>query len=68
MLKPPEPDKPTFTSYVILAILAMFVLHWMKEGIEADANTCNRLIRKPPWESILTCQKVYHYQPDPFTG
>jgi hypothetical protein len=67
--RPPEPgEKPTFTSYVVLAILALFVLHWMKESIEADPLRCNRLNAKPPLAGYLTCQKTYHYQPDPFTG
>lgn len=48
--------------------LAIICAMWLKDGIEADALTCNRLIAKPAWASILTCQKTYHYQPDPFTG
>ena len=49
-------------------ILALVILDLMKANIEADANTCNRLSAKPVWSDVLTCQKVYHYQPDPFTG
>jgi hypothetical protein len=65
----PEPEpKRTFWEYVAAIILALFVLHWMKEGIEADPLKCNRLNAKPPLAGYLTCQKSYHYQPDPFTG
>ena len=49
-------------------ILALIILDFMKAGIESDADTCNRLTGKPGWASILTCQKTYRYQPDPFTG
>lgn len=68
--RPPSPPKPKlpFWDYVILAILALFVLHWMKEGVEADPLKCNRLNAKPPLAGLLTCQKTYRYQPDPFTG
>lgn len=65
--RPPEP-KLTFWEYVRLIIVALFILHWMKEGIEADPLRCNRLNAKPPLAGYLTCQKTYHYQPDPFTG
>lgn len=73
-LKPPEPgEKPTPVSYIVLAIWAMIILGWMQSAIEADPVRCNALIVKPGppgslFRSILTCQKLYHYQPDPFTG
>jgi hypothetical protein len=44
------------------------LLHVAKAIVEANTRTCNELSAKPPFSSILTCQKTYHYQPDPFTG
>jgi hypothetical protein len=65
--KPPEP-KPTFWQYVSYIIVALCILDMMKTGIEADPLRCNRLNAKPPLAGYLTCQRTYHYQPDPFTG
>ena len=52
----------------ITVICALGLLHIAKAVVEANALTCNALTDKPEWAGVLTCQKVYHYQPDPFTG
>ena len=64
---PPRPKLPWW-EYVVLIVVALCILDMMKAGIEADPLRCNRLNAKPPLAGYLTCQKTYHYQPDPFTG
>jgi short subunit fatty acids transporter len=54
--------------YLLIGGLALMVVQAFKHDIEKDALTCNRLTSVPLLASHLTCQKLYHYQPDPFTG
>jgi hypothetical protein len=52
----------------IVIVCAWWVLDMVKVGVEGDRRICNELTEKPGFAGILTCQKLYHYQPDPFTG
>jgi hypothetical protein len=62
------PKRLSFWQALQLIIIAVCILDTMRMAIEEDALQCNRLIAKPVWAGFLTCQKTYHYQPDPFTG
>jgi hypothetical protein len=52
----------------IVIVCAVWLLDIVKVGAEGNRRICNELTEKPGFAGILTCQKLYHYQPDPFTG
>jgi hypothetical protein len=52
----------------IAIICAVWLLDMVKVGVEGNRRICNELMERPDFAGILTCQKLYHYQPDPFTG
>lgn len=46
-----------------------FVKTWQQSGgRESDCRTCEKTKEMALFGRFLTCQKTYHYQPDPFTG